>query len=163
MRRTLTAEFAMTQPTAEPGLLPRALEAGYGAVFRVIAKLGLPPSFVVLLETRGRRTGTVRATVLLTATHDGQVYLVSVLGDDTDWVRNVRANGGEATLRHGKRLPVRLDEVPPAERAPVLKAYLKWAFGARRIFEVSHKAPVDDFERIAGRHPVFRIVARDAR
>ncbi len=152
----------MTQPTAEPGLLPRALEAGYGAVFRVIATLGLPPSFVVLLETRGRHTGTVRATVLLTATHEGQTYLVSVLGDGTDWVRNVRANDGEAALRHGKRLRVRLDEVPPAKRAPVLKAYLRWAFGARRLFEVSHKAPVDDFKRIAARHPVFRIVALDA-
>ena len=40
-----------------------------------------------------------------------------------------------------------LEEVPVAERAPILKAYLKWSLGARAIIEVSHKAPVEEFDR----------------
>jgi hypothetical protein len=43
-----------------------------------------------------------------------------MLGDDADWVRNVRAAGGNATLRHGRREEVRLEEVAPDRRALVL-------------------------------------------
>ncbi len=32
----------------------------------------------------------------------GQSYLVSMLGDDVAWVRNVRAAGGRAVLHHGR-------------------------------------------------------------
>jgi len=65
-------------------------------------------------------------------------------------------------IRHGRRRAVRLEEVPVEQRAPVLKAYLKWALGAQPLFEVSHKAPLEEFEGIAERHPVFRIVNRSA-
>jgi len=36
-------------------------------------------------------------------------------------------------IRHGRRRAVRLEEVPVEQRAPVLKAYLKWALGARPL------------------------------
>jgi len=65
-------------------------------------------------------------------------------------------------IRHGRRRAVRLEEVPVERRAPVLKAYPKWALGARPLFEVSHKAPLEEFEGIAQQHPVFRIVDRSA-
>jgi deazaflavin-dependent oxidoreductase (nitroreductase family) len=116
---------------------------------------------VVLLQTRGRRSGKLRTTILLTANHEGERYLVSVTGGEAQWVRNVRAAGGEVFIRHGRCRAVRLEEVPVEQRAPVLKAYLKWALGARPLFEVSHKAPVEEFEGIAPRHPVFRIAQRD--
>ncbi len=119
--------------------------------------MGLPPSFIVLLEVRGRRSGRMRSVVLIAGQHEGHRYLVSVLGDDAQWVRNVRA-AGEGIIRRGKRRKVRLEEVPSARRAPMLKAYLKWSLGARPLFEVSHKAPVEEFQRIAPDHPVFRIV-----
>jgi len=145
----------------EAGWLHNLIAVGYGSLFWVIATLGLPPSFVVLLQTRGRRSGKLRTTILLTANHEGERYLVSVTGDDAQWVHNVRAAGGKAFVRHGRRRAVRLEEVPVEQRAPVLKAYLKWALGARPLFEVSHKAPVEEFERIAPRHPAFRIAQRD--
>jgi len=44
---------------------------------------------------------------------------------------------------------------------PSFKAYLKWSLGARAIIEVSHTAPVADFEPIAAKYPVFRVVPRE--
>ena len=143
---------------SEGGGLHGFLEAMYGRIFRVIATLGLPPSLFVLLEAKGRRSGSTRSTVLVTGSHEGERYLVSLVGPRCDWVKNARAADGRAVIRHGKRRKVRLVEVPVEERAPILKAYLKWSLGARAIIEVSHKAPVEEFEAVAEKYPVFRIV-----
>ncbi len=110
------------------------------------------------LEVRGRSSGRVYPTTLVRADHDGERYLVSMLGEDVAWVRNVRAAGGEATIRHGRRRNVRLEEVPVGLRAPILKAYLKRAYGGRPHFNVSKDDPIEGFERIAPEYPVFRIV-----
>ena len=137
------------------------LEAMYGRLFRMIATVGLPPAFIVVLETKGRRSGRTRSAVLITGSHEGERYLVSLVGPRCDWVQNARAAGGKAVMRHGKRRRVRLEEVPVEERAPILKAYLKWSLGARAIIEVSHKGPVADFEQVAAKYPVFRLAARN--
>jgi hypothetical protein len=55
---------------------------------------------------------------------------VSMLGEESNWVRNVKAAGSNFTLRHGRREEVRLQEVAPDRRAPVLNACLKTAPGA---------------------------------
>ncbi len=48
---------------------------------------------------------------------------------------------------------------PAEERAPIIKAYLgKTARATRQHFGVDPKAEPAEFETIAGRHPVFRIV-----
>jgi hypothetical protein len=85
-----------------------------------------------------------------------------MLGEGVNWVRNVRAAGGDATLRHGRREEVRLEEVAPERRAPVLKAYLGRAPNARVHIPIDKDAPLTDFERVAGRFPVFRIAPRTA-
>ena len=149
-----------TEPQRAGGGLHAALESVYGAVFRGIATVGLPPSFIVVLETRGRRSGRTRSAVLITANYEGQRYLVSLVGRNCDWVRNARASHGEAVIRHGKRIHVTLEEVPVEARAPVLKAYLKWSLGARAIIEVSHNAAVEEFAIVAPKYPVFRIAGR---
>lgn len=51
-------------------------------------------------------------------------------------------------------------EVPPERRAPVLKAYLGRAPNARVHIPVDKDAPLTDFERVAGRFPVFWIAPR---
>ncbi len=92
----------------------------------------------------------------------GERYLVSMLGEGANWVRNVRAAGGEAALRHGRREGVRLEEVvAPELRAPVLKAYLKRAPNANAHVPIDKDAPLAEFERVALRFPVFRIVPRN--
>jgi hypothetical protein len=88
---------------------------------------------------------------------DGQRYLVSMLGADAAWVRNVKAAGGRATLRHGRREAVRLEEVTAERRAPVLKAFLRRAPGARPHLSVHKDAPLSAFEQVSDRFPVFRV------
>ena len=71
---------------------------------------------------RGWRSGRLRSKVLVVARHDGEHYLVSILGEDSDWVRNIRAAGGQAFVNRGRWLPMKLTEVPVSERGPILKA-----------------------------------------
>jgi len=138
-----------------PNRLARALNRASAAVFaRAIAR-----DYLVTLEVTGRRSGRPISLPLVMAIVDGQRYLVSMLGEDVAWVRNVRAAHGKAVLQHGRREEVRLEEVPAGQRAPVLKAYLQRAPGARPHVAVDKDAPLSEFERIAGALPVFRVVA----
>jgi hypothetical protein len=87
----------------------------------------------------------------------GERYLVSMLGEETNWVRNIKAAGGKAKLRHGIREQVRLEEIDISQRAPILKAYLQLAPGARPHLPVNKDAPISEFEKIASQYPVFRL------
>ena len=88
---------------------------------------------------------------------NGERYLVSMLGEETNWVRNVKAAGGKARLRHGISEQVLLEEVDASQRAPILKAYLHLAPGARPHIPINKDAPVSEFEKIASKYPVFRL------
>jgi hypothetical protein len=118
-----------------------------------------------MVEVAGRRTGKTISFPAVIADYDNGRYLVSMLGEDTNWVRNVRAAGGRAVLRHGGREPVILREVDVEHRAPILRCYLQRASGARAHIPVDRRAPVEAFEPIAPQYPVFQITAadRDAR
>ena len=124
--------------------------------------LGVAPSHWVTLEVPGRRSGRVTRLPLVVATVAGERYLVSMLGAEVNWVRNVKAAGGHATLCHGRREEVRLEEIAADRRAPVLKAYLAAAPGARAHLPVSKDAPLSEFERVSDRFPVFRVVGHRA-
>ncbi len=56
--------------------------------------------------------------------------------------------------------PVELQEVDPADRAPILKRFLAVAPGARPHIPVDRHAPLADFARVAPDHPVFRVVKK---
>jgi F420H(2)-dependent quinone reductase len=118
----------------------------------------LSPRRAVTLEVPGRRTGRLISFPLVVADYEGERYLVSMLGNDANWVHNVRAAGGLAALRRGGRETVRLMEVEAGARAPILRRYLALAPGARPHVPVNRKAPLAEFERIAEQYPVFRIV-----
>jgi len=94
---------------------------------------------------------------------DGQRYLVSMLGENVQWVRNVRASGGKALLRSGGREEVLLKEVPVDQRAPILKAYLQIATGAQPHIPVNKDAALAEFEKIAPAYPVFRLTSNEVR
>ena len=55
---------------------------------------------------------------LVVAEVGGERYLVSMLGDGVNWVRNVQAAGGEAVLRHGQLEEVRLESVAAGGARP---------------------------------------------
>ena len=119
--------------------------------------LGLPPRIQAVLEVRGRASGRKRSNPVVIATVDGQRYLVSMLGPGSDWVRNVEAAQGDAVVRQGRRIHVHLVLVPPEQRAPVIREYVRIALSGRQHFPLSVDAPLTDFEAIAERYPVYRI------
>ncbi|MEO3783793.1 nitroreductase/quinone reductase family protein [Actinocorallia sp. B10E7] len=120
----------------------------------------LAPRNWVTLEVRGRRTGRLISFPVVVADYGGERYLVAMLGDRANWVHNVRAAEGHAVLRHGRREPVRLEEVEPAARPAIIRRYLALAPGARPHIPVDRRAPLEDFARIADRFPVFHVLPR---
>lgn len=144
---------------------PRWLRRQVNHLVGWVAGVGLMPANTVRLEVVGRRTGRVHGFALTTATWEGERYLVSLAGE-SGWVRNLRAAGGQAVIRHRRASVVRTEEIPLAQRPPILKAYLdnralsKSASGAARdYFGVAPHPDLEELERIADRYPVFRVVS----
>jgi deazaflavin-dependent oxidoreductase (nitroreductase family) len=123
------------------------------------SKALLSPTEAVTLHVNGRNTGKTITFPLVLVEHGGEHYLVSMLGSDANWVRNVHAAGGRAVLERGSRTDVLLEDVPVELRAPILRDYLAVAPGARAHLQIDRHAPLSDFERIADQFPVF--VVRD--
>ena len=117
----------------------------------------LAPRQAVTLEVTGRTSGRTISLPLVVADLDGEEYLVSMLGTDVGWVRNVRAAGGRAVLVRGTRRPVVLLDVPVEQRAPIIKRYLALAPGGRPHIPVDRHAPLSAFEAVAADYPVFRV------
>jgi hypothetical protein len=98
------------------------------------------------------------------ATSGGENYLVSLAGE-SDWVRNLRAAGGKAVIRHSYTSRVRAEELPVEQRATILYAYLckralskSPATAARDYFGVEAHPSLETLERIADRYPVFKLI-----
>lgn len=139
-----------------PNQLTKIINKGWA----FIHSLGILPNYLVTLEVVGRQSGkTISFPLAMTVMH-GERYLVSMLGEGTNWVGNVRAAEGKATLRHGLIEQVLLEEVDVNERAPILKAFLGHAPGARPHIPVNKDAPVSEFEKIASQYPVFQVKTR---
>jgi deazaflavin-dependent oxidoreductase (nitroreductase family) len=123
---------------------------------------GVPLGPLWLLETRGRKTGVVRAVPVTVARSGGHRWLVSIFGE-TGWVRNVRVSG-EARLRRGRRVEaIRVTEVTDGRRA-VVAMQLRRSFWmipfVRAAFTATPRDGLQAFEAEAGRHPVFAITGR---
>jgi deazaflavin-dependent oxidoreductase (nitroreductase family) len=136
-----------------PNLIARALNRGWA----LIHSLGIAPNYFVTLEVVGRRSGRTISFPLVMVVVDRERYLVSMLGENASWVRNIRAADGYARLRHGRSERVRLVELPASRRAPILKIYLKRAPGARPHIPVDMHAPLEQFAAVAAQFPVFRV------
>jgi deazaflavin-dependent oxidoreductase (nitroreductase family) len=141
-----------------PNRVARVLDRGSA----MVCALGVAPDYMVTLEVPGRRTGRIVRLPLVMVVVDGERYLVSMLGEDVNWVRNVKAADGRVTLRHGRSEDVRLEEVAPEHRAPVLKDYLRRAPRAGAHMPVDKDAPLAEFGRVSPRFPVFRVVSGQA-
>jgi hypothetical protein len=136
-----------------PNILAKILNRG-GAILH---SLGLLPGRFVTLEIVGRKSGKMIRLPLAMTVLNGERFLVSMLGEETNWVRNVRAAGGKARLVHGTSEQVVLEEVDIRQRAPILKAYLQIAPGARPHIPISKDAPISEYEEIVSKYPIFRI------
>ncbi len=142
-------------PGNRPGRLARAMIRLDAAQFA----LGLAPRRAATLEVTGRRTGRPIAVPVVVVFLGEHRYLVSMLGEHANWVRNVRAAGGRAVLRRRGREPVRLTEVPALDRVPIIRRYLQVAPGARPHLPVTARSPEPDLCTAATIIPVFLIDA----
>ena len=139
-----------------PNWIARILNRATAAV----ASSGVTSNYLVTLEVTGRKSGRMFSLPLVMAIVDGQRYLVSMLGDNVQWVHNVRAASGRAVLRSGGREEIQLEEVPADERAPILKAYLQRAPGARPHVPVNKDAALAEFQGVAAAFPIFRVASK---
>ena len=138
---------------------PNALAKMINNGWAIIHSAGISPNYLVTLEVVGRHSGKPIRFPLAMTVIDGERYLVSMLGGEANWVRNVLACGGKAILRHGISEQVLLEEVDVQKRAPILKKYLELAPGARPHMAIDKDAPIMEFEKIASQYPVFKVAA----
>lgn len=137
---------------------PTRADAVFNGAVGWFTKLGLPLAGSRVLSVRGRTSGQWRSTPVNPLRISGGRYLVSPRGQ-TQWVRNIRVSG-EGRLASGRRVEeFRAEEVPDAEKVPILRAYLAaWAWEVGRFFEdVDKNSPDERLLEIAPGFPVFRI------
>jgi len=112
-----------------------------------------------ILEIPGRRTGALRRNPVNLLSLDDARYLVAPRGH-TQWVRNLRAAGGEGNLLLGRRRePFHAIEVADAEKPAILREYLRrWKWEVGQFFGgVGPDSDDAELTRIAPDHPVFRL------
>src|SRR5690242_954235 len=100
-----------------------------------------------ILEVRGRRTGRSYRTPVSVVEVGGARYLVSPRGE-TNWSRNVRIFPELTLTVKGREQRFRASEVPPAQRAPIISAYIAKNGQTRAQFD-KLPDPTD--------HPTFRL------
>ena len=139
------------------GWRPTVLGRCTSRVWAWVVGYGLFPDYLVTLLVRERQSHKLRPHILVAATYQGQRYLVSMLGEGSNWVQDARAADGLAFIKRGLKRPVMLTEIPPDQRAPILKAWCRIATSGRKHLPIAYDAPVSAFEAIAADYPVFRI------
>jgi len=72
-----------------PNQLTKIINKGWA----LIHSLGILPNYFVTLEVLGRQSGKTISYPLAMTVINRERYLVSMLGENTNWVRNVRAAG----------------------------------------------------------------------
>ncbi len=141
-----------------PGGRADPLARRLSLLWSVVFSAGLLPRRWVALEVLGRRSGQTRRFPVGMADMGREWYLVSMLGENCNWVRNVRAADGRAVIHRRRRVPCRLIEVPIENRAPIIKRYLTKVPGGRPHIPVDRQASLAEFHVIAARYPVFHVV-----
>ena len=116
-----------------------------------------PMGQTYLLTVPGRKSGLPRTTPVTMVERQGASYLFAPYGV-VDWVRNLRAAGG-GTLQHGRRTrSFTAVELTPKQAAPIMREdFATVPAAVRQFFEVTPSSSLEEFEREAERHPVFRV------
>ena len=153
MRRDAVGTFQRWQfRDGRPNWSARVLSRLLGIAFAA----GIGPNQAATIEVRGRKTGRTISFPIVVVAYEGERYLVAMLGDKTNWVRNLRADN-HAVLLQGRRENVSVVQDFSGNRAAILRRYLELAGGARPFFPIDRRAPLGDFERIVDEYPVFRL------
>ena len=129
---------------------------------RLAYALGLGPligRMILLLTTRGRRSGQARVTPLQYEEIQGSYYVAAARGENTDWLRNILAYP-RVELRAGRRhlrgeaevirdpatiadfLELRLQRHPRMVRAIMRQAGLKGTLTRADLEQYAHSRPL---------------------
>jgi len=142
-------------------LAPGALERSFARALVFLVWIGLVRGHFYVLEVRGRKSGRTISLPVDPIDLEGQRYLVCARGN-SNWVRNAREAGEVALVRALRRRRYTVRELPPGMRPPILKAYLdRFAGEVRRFFPVPKGSPVESFDDLAPRYPVFALQPLD--
>jgi deazaflavin-dependent oxidoreductase (nitroreductase family) len=142
----------------KPGWLTRNV---FNPTVGLVTRMGLSLKGSRVLEVPGRRTGEPRRVPVNLLVLDDRQYLVAPRGT-TEWVRNVRANGGRLDLLLGRNrthhVATELAD-DDKDKVDVLRAYLKrWKAEVGIFFEgVGPDSSDEEIRAVAGNHPVFEI------
>ncbi len=137
---------------------PSSFEVLVNRAFGFCAALGLAPSYVYVLEVRGRKSGKLYSTPVSIIENAGNQYLVAPRGR-TQWTRNAEA-AGEIVLRKRGGRRFRIRPLADWEKPELLKKYLSSYTGAvQRFFPVKPEAPLEAFAQIAAGYPVFELIS----
>jgi len=134
-----------------------------------LLRLGVKIGSFALLTVRGRKSGKPIETPIAIFVQGGKSYLITPYGI-VNWVRNLRAAGGEATITRNRRTEkIRAVELPPEAAAPIFREAVR--SGPPRIpavlirvyrslfvlpyLNVTVDSSLEEFEREVLTHPVF--------
>jgi|SRR5215469_4866872 len=141
------------------------------AINASLVRLGIPMGNTSLLTVRGRKSGKPIQTPVSIFVQGGKRYLITPYGI-VNWMRNLRAAGGEATLTHGRRTEkIQALELEPVAAAPVFRGAVRSGppgipavfvrmyrhFTLSRYLNIGVNASLEEFEREVLTHPVFRV------
>ena len=115
----------------------------------LMTALRLTPSLTV----RGRASGRTYTMPVWPLEYQGRLYLVAPRGN-THWSRNLRAVGEGKLRLHGRTIPFKATEIPAAQRAPIVAAYVERNGGRYGGFV----AKEFDWMPDPADHPVFLVI-----
>jgi hypothetical protein len=146
---------------AQSYLRPGAVERIFGGLLTFFVRIGLVRGHFYVLEVRGRKSGRTFMLPVDPIEFEGRAYLVCARGN-SNWVRNARTAGEVVLVRAMRRQQYSVRELPPGIRSPILKAYLdRFAGEVQRFFPVPKGSPVELFNDLAPRYPVFELQPMD--
>ena len=139
------------------------------SIISSLLHLGVKIGSFALLTVRGRKSGKPIETPIAIFVHEGKNYLLAPYGV-VNWVRNLRAAGGEATITYSRRTQkIHAVELSPEVAAPILReAALSGPPGIpaavirvyRSLFvlpylNITVDSSLEEYEREVLTHPVF--------
>jgi deazaflavin-dependent oxidoreductase (nitroreductase family) len=146
---------------SEHFLKPNAFERVMNKTVGLLARLGICPRYLHLLQVKGRRSGKVYTTPVNLLELNGRRYLVGGRGH-SEWSKNVGAVGDVTLVRGTVAKTYHAVSILDEGKPTILKAYLEeYQNTVQRFFSVRAGSPLRAFRAIAQQHPVFELLAKD--
>jgi deazaflavin-dependent oxidoreductase (nitroreductase family) len=142
------------------------------SIISSLLRMGISMGSFALLTVPGRKSGKPIETPIAIFGHEGKSYLIASYGI-VNWVRNIRAAGGAATITRCRRTEkIHAVELLPEAASPIFrKALLSGPPGIPdvliRVYRSNFVLPylnvtvdssLEEFEREVLTHPVFLLI-----